>query len=260
MIKVLALATNTYREAIRQKLLYSLIFFTLVMIGASHFIAQLSLGGVFEKIIKDVGLFAIFFFGVFLSISMGVSLVFKEVDRRTIYTILSKPISRFGFVLGKFLGLALVVGLMVVLMMAALYGVLSFYSPSISWVLLKSAYLMFLEFCILISICLVFSSYSSSLMSTLFSFSIFVVGHVSDNLANALLTMARNMRIESKWPEVVGNIVEFFNLDMFIVHTKIVHGIPVPGNYLFNATMLAVCWVLFFLTASMLLFRRKDLK
>lgn len=260
MTKILALAGNTYREAIRQKVLYSLIFFSFVMIVSSYFLAQLSLGGVFEKIVKDVGLFSVFFFGIFLSITMGVSLVFKEVDRRTIYTILSKPVSRFEFVLGKYLGLTFVVFLETVLMMVALYIVLGFYTTSIQWDLLKSAYLMFIEFCIIIAICLVFSSYSSSLMSSLFAFSFFVVGHLSDSFAKIIIKMAKKMKIESDLVGVVSNLVEIFNLDMFVIHTKIVHGMAVPVGYLRNATFYGLGWIVLCLVVSMFLFRKKDLK
>lgn len=260
MTKVLALAGNTCREAIRQKVLYSLLFFSMVVITASYFLAQLSLGGVFEKIVKDVGLFSVFFFGIFLSITMGVSLVFKEVDRRTIYTILSKPVSRLEFVVGKYMGLTLVVLLETVLMMAALYLVLSFYTPNMDWSLLKSAYLMFLEFCIIIAICLVFSSYSSSLMSSLFAFSFFVVGHLSDNFANVLLTMARRMEMQGPFISFLSDMVQIFNLDMFVIHTKIVHGMIVPGNYLWKATLYALAWILLCVVLAMGLFRKKDLK
>ncbi|MCB1198097.1 MAG: ABC transporter permease subunit [Deltaproteobacteria bacterium] len=260
MSKILALAGNTYREAIRQKVLYSLLFFSFVMIVASYFLAQLSVGGVFEKIVKDVGLFSVFFFGIFISITMGVSLVFKEVDRRTIYTILSKPVSRFEFVLGKYLGLTFVVLIETVLMMIAFYIVLAFYTPHIQWVLLKSAYLMFVEFCIIIAICLVFSSYSSSLMSSLFAFSLFVLGHLSDSFAKVILSMAKKMEISSNMVYVAADLVEFFNLDMYIVHTKIVHGMLIPPGYLWKATLYGLAWIVLCLILSMLMFRRKDLK
>ncbi|MCB0272284.1 MAG: ABC transporter permease subunit [Bdellovibrionales bacterium] len=260
MSKILALASNTYREAIRQKVLYSLLFFSFVLIVASYFLAQLSLGGVFAKIVKDVGMFSIFFFGIFLSITMGVSLVFKEVDRRTIYTILSKPVSRFEFVLGKYLGLTFVVFLETILMMVALYVVLAFYSTSVEWTLLKSAYLMFLEFCIIVAICLVFSSYSSSLMSSLFAFSFFVVGHLSDNFAKVLLNIAKRMQISSPLINNVADFVQIFNLDMFVIHTKIVHGMRVPTVYLWKSTLYALGWIVLCIVLSLLLFRRKDLK
>jgi len=260
MRKIFALATNTYREALRQKVLYTLGFFGLLIIFSAYFIAQLSVGGVFEKIVKDIGLFAIFFFGIFLSITMGVSLVFKEVERRTIYTILSKPVSRLEFVLGKYLGLVFVVGLMTSLMLLAFYGVLSFYATSLDVALLKGAYLMFVEFCVIISICLVFSSYSSALMSSMFAFSFFVLGHLSDNFANMLMTFAKKYNIDPEKVFPIAKLVELFNLDIFVIHTKVVHGMAIPKYYMWKATLYGLAWIVLCLSLSMLLFRRKDLK
>src|SRR5690606_18946136 len=142
----------------------------------------------------------------------------------------------------------------------ALYAVLAFYATGIEWTLLKSAYLMFIEFCIIISICLVFSSYSSSFMSSLFAFSFFVIGHLSDNFAKVILKIAKDAKIEAAWPQTIADIVQIFNLDMFVIHTQIVHGITVPNTYLLKATLFGLGWITVFLTLSMILFRKKDLK
>jgi ABC-type transport system involved in multi-copper enzyme maturation permease subunit len=104
MHKIIAIAQNTFKEAIRQKILYALIFFTILLFCASYFLAQLSIGDAASKIVKDMSLASIYFMGVFIALSMGIGLVFKEIDRKTIYTILSKPVSRMEFLVGKFFG------------------------------------------------------------------------------------------------------------------------------------------------------------
>ena len=109
--RIWAIALNTYREAVRQKILYALVLFTIVLILFSLFLGQLTLGAD-TKIIKDMGLASLMLLGALMSIFMGVGLVFKEMERRTIYTILSKPVSRAEFILGKFLGLAVTIALM----------------------------------------------------------------------------------------------------------------------------------------------------
>ena len=179
--KILAIAQNTFREAIRQKLLYGLIFFTVLLIFAARFLGNLSIGGAETKIVKDMGLASIFLMGTFISLSMGISLVFKEIDRKTIYTILAKPVSRFEFILGKFVGLIVTVGVELFLMTLLLFAMLKTYPEPLDWNLWKAVILIYMELCVLISITLVFSSYSSSFMTSLFCFSFLILGHLTDD-------------------------------------------------------------------------------
>src|SRR5947208_16133152 len=102
--RVAAIARNAFREAVRDRVLYNLVVFALLLIGGAIFLGELSAGQE-AKIIVDLGLSAILLFGVFISVFIGVGLVYKEIERRTLYAILSKPISRAEFLLGKYLGL-----------------------------------------------------------------------------------------------------------------------------------------------------------
>src|SRR3990172_549606 len=106
--RITAIAKNTFREAIRNKILYILLAFAMILIIFSVILSALSIGQE-EKIIKDVGLFAITFFGVLIAIMVGIGLIYNELDKRTIYVIISKPIHRYEFVLGKFFGLVLTI-------------------------------------------------------------------------------------------------------------------------------------------------------
>src|SRR6266704_6722074 len=103
---ILAIARNAFREAVRDRVLYNLVVFVLLLIGGAIFLGELSAGQE-AKIIVDLGLSAILLFGVFIAIFVGVGLVSKEIERRTLYAILSKPIGRGEFLLGKYLGLCL---------------------------------------------------------------------------------------------------------------------------------------------------------
>src|SRR5262250_3233226 len=103
---VLAIARNTFREAVRDRVLYNLVLFVMLLTGAAIFIGELS-GGQERKIIVDLGLSAMLLFGVFIAIFVGVGLVYKEIERRTIYAIFSKPVGRGEFLVGKYLGLCL---------------------------------------------------------------------------------------------------------------------------------------------------------
>src|SRR5438094_8926144 len=123
MKATLAIAVNVFRESVRDKILYNLVLFAILMIGASYVIGQLT-AGQDVKIIKDLGLAATTLFGLFIAVFIGIGLVSKEVERRSIYSLLSKPIHRYPFVLGKYAGLVLTLVVNILVMAAALYAVL----------------------------------------------------------------------------------------------------------------------------------------
>jgi len=118
-----AIALNTFREAIRDRVLYLLLVFALLLIGLSRLLSLLTVGNE-EKIVKDTGLAAISIFGVLTAVFVGVNLVFKEIERRTVYTLLANPVRRWQFLAGKFVGLGLVLAMNVALMSGLLFAVL----------------------------------------------------------------------------------------------------------------------------------------
>lgn len=265
--RVWALALNTYREAVRQKILYALVLFTVVLILFSLFLGQLTLGAD-TKIIKDMGLAAIMVLGALMSVFMGVGLVFKEVERRTIYTILSKPVSRAEFILGKFAGLAMTIALEVAAMSALLFVLLSFYRDPLDFALLKAVLLIYTELCILIGVALVFSSYSSSFMSILFCLSCLFVGHLTDDLSLFMEPKIAPLVWQGEGvARVVGYVLlgivrlfGLFNLDHFAINAKVVHGVPVGWNYLLTSLGYGFCWLALLLSLAVGMFRRKDLQ
>ncbi|MFH1262253.1 MAG: ABC transporter permease subunit [Pseudomonadota bacterium] len=264
--RIWAIALNTYREAVRQKVLYALVLFTVVLIFFSLILGQLTIGAD-TKIIKDMGLASIMLLGAMISVFMGVGLVFKEVERRTIYTILSKPVSRWEFILGKFLGMALTIGLEIAAMTVLLFGLLLFYREPLDFALLKAVLLIYTELCILITVALVFSSYSSSFMSILFCLSFLVVGHLTDDLAT-LLEPKLTTVIETGGPAAAAgargiltavHVVGVLNLDHFVINAKVVHGVSVSWNWILNSLLYGVGWLVLLLTCAVWIFRRKDL-
>ena len=112
-----------FRESVRDKVLYNLVAFAILLMGASYLIGQLT-AGQDVKIIKDLGLAATSIFGLFIAVFIGIGLVSKEVERRSIYALLAKPIERYQIVLGKYAGLVLTLVVNVAMMTAALYLVL----------------------------------------------------------------------------------------------------------------------------------------
>jgi ABC-type transport system involved in multi-copper enzyme maturation permease subunit len=265
--RIWAIALNTFREAVRQKVLYTLVFFTVILILFSLFLGQLSLGAN-VKIVKDLGLASIMLFGALMAVFMGVGLVFKEVDRRTIYTILSKPVSRAEFILGKFAGLWITIGLEVLAMTLLLFLVLAFHRAPLDWNLLKAVVLIYAELSVLIAVALVFSSYSSLFMSSLFCLSFLVVGHLTDDLAGVLRGKAGDILREGQAAEKLGApvlsaaaaVLEKVSLDHFVINAKIVHGVPVSPMWVANSLFYGFCMVVVLLTLAVWLFRRKDLQ
>src|SRR5262244_2477155 len=193
-----AIARNTFREAVRDRVLYNLVLFVLMLTGAAIFIGELS-GGQERKIIVDLGLSAMLLFGVFIAIFVGVGLVYKEIERRTIYAIFSKPVGRGEFLVGKYFGLCLTLLVNVVVMgigvSLALMYVNRGWDPLIVNVW-PAVLLIYLELTILTGIALLFSSFSSPALSALLTFFVFVIGHFSADLKGLATSMGS---ISARW-------------------------------------------------------------
>jgi ABC-type transport system involved in multi-copper enzyme maturation permease subunit len=244
------------------------VLFAIVMIGASYLIGQLTAGQDI-KIIKDLGLSAISVFGLFIAVFIGIGLVSKEVDKRSVYSLLAKPIRRPQFVLGKYCGLTLTLAVNVAVMAAALYAVLfymawgvpkttaqSWDAPALDPALLKAVSLIFVELMLVTAIALFFSTFSTPMLSAAFAFGLFIVGHFSSDLRNfqdavdspAAARLARGLY----W--VLPNLAQFD------IKADVVHGQPVPLGYLAVAVAYAACYIAMLLVISMFVFARRDFK
>src|SRR3977135_511952 len=196
--RTLPIARNAFREAVRDRVLYNLVIFALLLIAGAIFLGELSAGQE-AKIIVDLGLSAILLFGVFIAIFVGVGLVYKEIERRTLYAILSKPVSRGEFLLGKYLGLCLTllvnVAIMGVGLSLALIYVQRGWDPLVVSIW-PAIFLIYLELAILTGVAMLFSAFSSPALSALLTFFVFVIGHFSSDLK----TLAGSMgSAPSRW-------------------------------------------------------------
>ena len=189
--RIAAIARNAFREAVRDRVLYNLVLFVLILTGASIFIGELS-GGQERKVIVDLGLSAMLLFGVFIAIFVGVGLVYKEIERRTIYAVFSKPVGRGEFLVGKYLGLCLTLLVNVLVMgvgvsLALLY-VSKGWDPLIPTIW-PAVLLIYMELMLLTAIALLFSSFSSPALSALLTFMVFIIGHFSADLKNLAVSL-----------------------------------------------------------------------
>jgi len=165
--RIAAIASNTFREAVRDRVLYNLIAFALLIVGAALLVGQVSIG--IERIVLvNLGLTAISLFGMVIAIFIGIGLVSKEIEKRTLYTVLSRPVRRWEFILGKFFGLTGTLAVNTFFMAVGFFAALLYLAHAFQWSdtsLLVALYFIMLEFVILTALALFFSSFSSPLLS-----------------------------------------------------------------------------------------------
>ncbi len=249
---VTAIAHNTFREAIRDRILYLLLAFAILLIAVSRLLAMLTVGSE-EKIIKDVGLSAISLFGVLTAMFVGVSLVWKEIERRTILTLLANPVRRWQFVAGKYLGLLLVLAMNVGLMSVALLALLWLRGePALA--LLPALGLTYLELALVTAFAILFSSFTNPMLAALGTFSVYVVGHLSWSLE----------LLGERLPAGAGRVLcavlyrVLPDLERLNIRAEVVHGLPLPDGYLVAATLYGVSYAVAVLVLACIVFERRD--
>lgn len=252
-MKIRAIALNTLKEAIRDRILYLLLFFAAVCIIFSRLLALLTIGDRI-KIIKDVGLSSLSFFGALMAILIGTGLVFKEIDKKTIYTILSKPIHRFQFLLGKFFGLVLTLFIMLSLMSIIYLVLIFFHTFKIEWEMFIAIFFIFLELCLITSVALLFSCFSTPILSSLFSISFYIIGHSAWGLETLI------KKVKPGFGKTLAQILYHLlpDLENFNFKTEIVHHLPIPSTAFLYSTLYAIFYTLFLLVLALLIFRKKD--
>lgn len=249
------IARNTFREAVRDRVLYNLVLFVLLLIGGAIFLGELS-GGQERKIIVDLGLGTMLLFGVFISIFVGVGLVYKEIERRTVYSLFAKPVSRSEFLIGKYLGLCLTLLLNVGIMGTGLSFALIYVGHGWDPIVLKiwpAIILIYFELMIITAVALLFSSFSSPALSALLTFFVFVIGHFSGDLKDLATSMKSS--ISRSVFVVLYYLVPNLNNYSFI--TPAAHGqVPTTSNLLLAAAYAALYVVVVIAVATLVLSKR----
>ncbi|MBF0118224.1 MAG: ABC transporter permease [Desulfobacterales bacterium] len=253
MGKIVAISMNTFRESIRDRVLYSLIVFSFLMLAFSILLANITIGDPI-KIVKDFGLAVISLFGVLITIFVGIGLLYKEMERRTIYVILSKPITRWQFLLGKYLGLSITLAVEVFIMTFAFFCLCFYYENIISWELLKAIVPIFFELLLILSIAIVFSSFSSTFLSGLFTLSIFVIGHFTQDIK--ILAASNESLFFKKLSQVIYYILP--NLENLNFKARVVHNLPLPYKEIFFSILYSVVYSIFLLVLAIIIFNRRN--
>ena len=252
-MRIAAIAGITFKEAKRDRILYLLFFFAALGIIAARVLAVLTVGDRI-KIIKDVGLASISLFGVLMAILIGTGLVYKEIDKKTIFTLLAKPLHRAEFILGKFLGLVLTLFVMTLAMTLIFLAIVYAHTLTIETPLLVAVGFIFLELVLITAVAVLFSCFSTPILSSLFTLAFYLIGHLSWGLE----LIIRKMRPGAGRTLVRGLYAFLPDLENFNFKTEVVHGLPIPPGIYLSSVLYGVCYTAFILGLAVLVFRRRD--
>lgn len=250
-----AIAANTVRESVRDKILYSLLFVAVLLIGAGVLVGSLSYVES-NRILQDIGLGAIRLLGVALAIFVGIHLIHKEVDRRTVYTILSKPISRADFLLGKFVGLTLTIWLQCAIMMIAFVAISLGAGAPIGWPHAVFFVLVAAELALVVAIATFFSSFTTPMLAALFTTGTWAVGQLTRDLRD--LGAASDVPSVERLTALVYRVLpdlQSFHFAVQAAHLRTVTASDVWLPLLYGAGYLTVV-----LVAAIAVFERRDFR
>jgi ABC-type transport system involved in multi-copper enzyme maturation permease subunit len=255
LLRIRTLAANTVREAVRNRVLYVLLFFALVLIGTGVLLSTLTYVER-ERTLQDVGLASIRLFGAAIALFVGVGLIHKEVDRRTIFTILSKPVARSEFLVGKFAGLVVTIWLQVAVMAVCFVAVSSLAGAPVNAGHAKAVVLVGGELALLVAVATLFSSFTTPMLASFFGAGFYVVGHLTRDL--------RELGAQSGSPQVERATALLHrvlpDLEAFNVTIEAVHGLPIPPEAVWQPLLYGVCYSASLLLLAALVFERRDFR
>lgn len=252
-----AITLNTFREAVRDRVLYNLILFVLLLVASAPLFGQISIG-LERLILVNVGLTSISLFGVIIAIFVGIGLVSKEIEKKTLYTILSRPVRRWEFIVGKYFGLLMTLVVNAAFMTVGFYVALLINQHGLhknDADLLIAIYFIVLQFMIMVALTLLFSSFSTPIFSAIFAFALFVIGTFGEDLKNfAAMSQGAVKWLTSGIAWIVPN---FASLNVF---AQAAHGQPVSGGLILFNTLYAVLYSAAVTAGAVLIFERRNLK
>jgi ABC-type transport system involved in multi-copper enzyme maturation permease subunit len=238
--------------------LYNLVFFALLMMGAAILVGQISIG-IEETVIVSLGLTAISVIGIFIAVFIGVGLVSKEMDKRTLYALLAKPVERWEFLLGKYAGLVMTLGVNTAAMALGLYVALwTVKHPLVKsdWYLLVAVFLILLKLALIVALAMLFSCFTTPFLAILFAVGIYIAGVFAQDL--------RTMQTVDITPGTMKllRVISYLlpNFENFNVMGAVAHGRTVPGRLVWHDTWYAIVYSGIVLAAAAVVFSRRNLK
>jgi ABC-type transport system involved in multi-copper enzyme maturation permease subunit len=256
--KIAAIAALTVREAIRQKLAVNLLVFALALVGASITISDLTFGEQY-RIIVDIGLSAMEIFGTLIAVFLGAGLVARDVERRTLYPVIAKPVSRAQYLLGRYLGLVATTTLNLLVMAVAFCAVLAVYTGGLGfladspfgWVMAS----MVVRFAVVAAVATLFSSFSTATLAAIFTLALVVAGHLSSDLV-------RHWAGKGAWSAFLGRAgyVLVPNLEVLNIKEAMVYKDPVAASFAVTALGYGLLYAAGLVALSTAVFGRRDLR
>jgi len=250
---VLALARNTFRESVRDRILVSVLAFGAIFVVASVLIAPLTLGE-HQRVVRDLGLASISFFTLLLVVLLGTTMVRREVDSRTIDTILTHPVGRPAFILGKFAGFYATVLLCLAMLSVIWLLVVAVFGGGLNGAILWTPVLAAMEALVVTSVAILFSTVASPLLSAVFTFLVFVAGHVAHDVKK-LADLSES--------EAIGRVTDVIyavlpSLHHFDTRNSLLSGLPVPAEQVAGCGQYAVLYSAALVALTIFAFSRRD--
>jgi len=250
--RVAAVAANTFRETVRERVLYNLIVFAAIMTLSGLLLGQLSIRQD-EKILTDIGLASMDVFGTIIAIFIGVGLVSKEIERRSLYPLLAKPLSREEFYLGKFVGLVFTLLVNVTAMTLGLYATLGATGRGLEPRLLAAIYAILLGLVLVVAIAMLFSTVTSSVLAAVLTLGVVIAGRFADVIRN----MREVIPGAPGWlTGLLYNLVP--NFQNFDFKDRVAYGDPVPAAILGWVSVYALAYTLIVLVVGLASFRARE--
>lgn len=258
MTRVWLVAWHVFKESVRDRVLFAIAAFALLLVAASVLIGQIT-AGQDVKIIKDIGLATLELAGVLMAVFIGVGLVSREIERKSVYSLLAKPVNRWEFVIGKYAGLVGTIAVNVLMMTLALFIVIAWLERRVpDPILLKAVILILAELALLTAVALFFSTFSSSgILSAGLTLGVWVVGLFSEDLRG--FSAIVNSPAVASMVRGVGLMVPAFSA--FDIKAEVVSGRPpVAWGYVVMTLLYAACYAGALVGASMAIFSRREFK
>ena len=258
MRRIGAIATYAFKEAARERVLYNLVVFALLMIGASILVGHISVG-IEQIVIINLGLSSISVFGLLMAIFIGIGLVYKEIERRTIYTILSKPVRRWEFIVGKYAGLCLTILINTAIMTAGFYAALFYQKRHFGAEDLRplgAIYFILLELALVVGLAIFFSAISTPILSAFFTFCVYLIGHFLSEI-RFLGERSENAVVEKL---TMGIYYLLPNFNDFDVIARVAHGHGISWSLMMTNSLYALLYVAILLSAAILIFEEREFK
>jgi len=256
--RLLAVAHHTFKESVRDNVLYSLVVFALLLIGASILLGYISVG-IEQIILVNLSLSAISAIGLVMAIFIGTGLVSKEIEKRSVNNILSKPVRRAEFIIGKYGGLLLTLAVNTGVMTLGFYAALLYQKRSLEagdWNALRAIYFILLELALVTGVALLFSSISTPALSALYTLALYVIGNFSSDLRE-LGHAGRSAVVEHTTALVYYLLPNFSDFNAISLAA---HGERIPGYLVVSNSLYALLYATILVSATILIFEGREFR